>query len=116
MSDASYAHVDANAVVTACANWLEDREQEIQRRRDKLIDAVMSARWFPAKTREAAIARLSRDRFDDYVAADLYLGYAATRIERLKKLALASLLAGDSKVFVCSVDADLLLSHMVRAG
>lgn len=52
-----YIELDAKIVFDACQRYLEDREQREVNRKEEHIKKHMNKKFFPAKTREAAIKR-----------------------------------------------------------
>lgn len=76
--------MQASDVKEACEAWLEDRLSKIAVQVEKKIQRELGKLFFPARTREEALKRLSREIDEMYVWQN---GYWVIEVTQLKDLA-----------------------------
>lgn len=105
MANASYTDVCAATVLAACKAYLKQRQEEIDKKVEKLVQCEMNRRFFPAKTREDALAR--RAESIDWI--HITGSYWAGKVSDLKDLAR---LSATGTVRLSADDASIILKYV----
>lgn len=109
LPDMTYATLPADVVLAACEAILQHIEQTRHAEREHMIAHQMTKRWFPSKTREAAIKALTREALNDYESIGFSYGRCESRARALRSLALV----GDP-IHLDAEDAHLLISYLPK--